>query len=50
MNAVLTTVAELLGIALIAAGCAWFSVGIGLIAAGVGLITVGYLTADDRRA
>jgi len=44
-NELLTTLAEVFGVILIAAGFAWFSLGLGLIAAGCGLIAVGYLAA-----
>lgn len=45
MRAFLTTLVEVVGIGLIAAGCALFAPAFGLIAAGTGLIVIGWRLA-----
>jgi hypothetical protein len=45
VRAALTTLAEVLGIGLVAAGFWSFRPGLGLIAAGLGLILIGWRTA-----
>lgn len=47
--AILTTLLELLGLALIVAGVALFSIPLAFIAAGAGLIGVSYLIIGGRR-
>lgn len=50
MRDLLTSLAELTGITLVAVGCATFSIGAGLIAGGIGLIAVGYMASAGPMA
>lgn len=49
MNQVITTLLELIGLALIVAGIALISVPVSLIVAGIGLIAVSYLMVRNGR-